>query len=115
MRALILEHPWRQFNSLLTIGIQRPAIPAGKHRDLRSWGRKPGSGWESSTAHRNVLRADLNLVEGWDALAEGRILWLPDSGTSQSGVGYNFGSFSDDLRDLTLNDQGIFVNLLGKW
>jgi hypothetical protein len=93
--------------------------------------RKAGSDWESSTAHLGVLRADLNIVNNWDALVEARMLWLPDTDTSQFGavaaiyrhlgenakigIGYNFGSFSDDLRDLTLNDQGIFVNLLGKW
>jgi len=29
------------------------------------------------------------------------------------GVGYNFGRFSDDLRDLTLDDDGVFLNLVG--
>nr|WP_234827237.1 hypothetical protein [Sinorhizobium meliloti] len=31
------------------------------------------------------------------------------------GVGYNFGRFSDDLRDLTLNDEGVFLNMVGKF
>lgn len=31
------------------------------------------------------------------------------------GVGYNFGIFSDDLRDLTYDDQGFFVNAIGKF
>ena len=30
------------------------------------------------------------------------------------GAGYNFGHFSDDLRDQTFDDRGIFINLLGK-
>jgi hypothetical protein len=30
-------------------------------------------------------------------------------------VGYNFGSFSDDLRDLTMDDYGIFINAVGKF
>jgi hypothetical protein len=25
------------------------------------------------------------------------------------GLGYNFGSFSDDLRDLTLDDEGVIL------
>jgi hypothetical protein len=29
------------------------------------------------------------------------------------GVGYNFGRFSGDLRDLTLDDEGVFLNVLG--
>jgi hypothetical protein len=31
------------------------------------------------------------------------------------GVGYNFGRFSDDLRDLTLDDEGVFFNAVGKF
>ena len=31
------------------------------------------------------------------------------------GVGYNFGRFSDDLTDLTLDDEGFFVNVVGKF
>ena len=31
------------------------------------------------------------------------------------GVGYNFGRFSDDLTDLTHDDQGLFVNFVAKF
>jgi hypothetical protein len=31
------------------------------------------------------------------------------------GVGYNFGSFSDDLTDMTYDDEGIFVNMIAKF
>jgi len=31
------------------------------------------------------------------------------------GVGWNFGRFSDDLRDLTQDDHGIFMNVIGKF
>jgi hypothetical protein len=31
------------------------------------------------------------------------------------GVGYNFGKFSDDLTDLTQDDQGLFLNLVAKF
>jgi len=30
-------------------------------------------------------------------------------------VAHNFGRFSDDLRDLTLDDKGVFVNAVGKF
>jgi hypothetical protein len=77
-----------------------------------------------------ILRTDYHVVKAWDAMAEARILWTPE-GTSQigfvaalyrdmgenfkMGVGYNFGSFSDDLRDFVQDDQGVFVNLVGKF
>ena len=31
------------------------------------------------------------------------------------GVGYNFTNFSDDLTDLSYDNQGAFVNVLGTW
>ena len=31
------------------------------------------------------------------------------------GVGYNLGRFSDDLSDLTYDDQGVFLNVIGKF
>jgi hypothetical protein len=31
------------------------------------------------------------------------------------GVGYNFGRFSDDLRDLKMDDRGVFLNMVGKF
>jgi hypothetical protein len=31
------------------------------------------------------------------------------------GLGYNFGRFSDNLADLTFDDQGVFLNVVGKW
>lgn len=29
------------------------------------------------------------------------------------GAGYNFGRFSDDLTDLSLDDKGMFINIIG--
>lgn len=93
--------------------------------------RTPGATWQSANAHLGILRADLHVVHNWDALVEGRALWQTESETVhyglvaavyrhlgdhvKMGVGYNFGAFSDDLRDLTLNDHGVFLNLLGEW
>ena len=72
-----------------------------------------------------------HVVSDWDALLEVRQLNLVDAGTSETsalgavykhlgdnlkvGVGYNFGSFSDDLTDLTYDDQGPFINLVAKF
>ena len=92
--------------------------------------RVSGADWERSSAHLGILRADVHIVHEWDALIEGRMLWSPTTDTTdygllvalyrqlgdnfKIGVGYNFGKFSDDLRDLTLDDQGVFLNIVGK-
>ncbi len=78
-----------------------------------------------------VINARYHLVHNWDFLVEGRVLDMPDNGTRdvgalaavyrhvneniKVGVGYNFGSFSDDLTDLVQDDQGAFVNLIAKF
>lgn len=88
-------------------------------------------GWQRSSAHLGILRTDLHIVKNWDAMLEGRVLHMPEAGTTdfgalvavyrhisdnfKVGVGYNFGRFSDDLRDLTLNDRGVFLNVIGKF
>lgn len=88
------------------------------------------SGWENANAHLGVVRADIHVVKKWDFLAEGRVLYTPSSETSDFGAlaavyrhfgnnikvggGYNFGSFSDDLRDQTYDDRGWFINIIGK-
>ncbi len=87
--------------------------------------------WQRSTAHLGILRSDIHVVKNWDILLEGRVLHMPEAGTTdygtlaavyhhlgdnfKVGAGYNFGQFSDDLRDLTLNDQGAFVNVIAKF
>ncbi len=93
--------------------------------------RDGSSGWQESSAHLAVLRADVNVVKNWDALIEGRVLWSPSADTAhyallgavyrhfgdnfKIGVGYNFGKFTDDLRDQSLNHSGIFINAIGKF
>jgi len=87
--------------------------------------------WQTSSAHLGILRADLHLIKSWDLLLEGRVLHMPQAETTdygalaalyrhvgnnfKVGVGYNFGRFSDDLRDLTLDDEGVFLNIVGKF
>ena len=78
-----------------------------------------------------VLNARYHLTNQWDVLLEGRVLEAPQAGISEIGalatvyrqvgqnvmvgLGYNFGSFSDDLNDLTQDDQGLFLNLVAKF
>ncbi|MDZ7824328.1 MAG: hypothetical protein U5K75_10025 [Ahrensia sp.] len=91
-----------------------------------------GSGvWQRSDAQLGILRADIHLLRNWDALLEGRALWSSSAQTinwgavvagyrqigdnMKLGVGYNFGRFSDDLLDQTFDDQGVFLNVVGKF
>jgi hypothetical protein len=93
--------------------------------------RDGSSGWVQSDAHLGVLRADLNIVHDWDALAEARLLWSPKQSTAdlgllvaayrhfgenfKLGIGYNFGRFTDDLRDQTYDHSGVFINAVGQF
>lgn len=84
-----------------------------------------------STAHLGIVRLDVTVLKNWDALFEGRVLYSPEAGqtdygalvavyrhlgnNAKIGVGYNFGRFSDDLTDLTHDDSGVFLNMIGKF
>ena len=108
----------------LTVGAKY-GVRIGEEKD-----RDPAAEWERSVVQLGILRADLHVVHDWDALIEARALWNAGAGTidmgllaavyrhvgdnMKVGVGYNFGAFSDDLRDLVHDDQGVFVNLIGK-
>ncbi|MDA8585346.1 hypothetical protein N9L47_03650 [Rhodobacteraceae bacterium] len=87
-----------------------------------------GTGWIDNDAFLAVANARYNLVHNWDVLVEARYLDLTDVGSSEAsalgavyrqfgnntqfGVGYNFGSFSDDLTDIEQDDRGIFLNVV---
>ena len=72
-----------------------------------------------------ILRADFHVLENWDVMAEARVLDVEDVDTLLGGVigvwrqvgkvrvgaGYSFSSFSDDITDLTHDDEGWFVNV----
>lgn len=78
-----------------------------------------------------VANARYHVGFKWDVLIEGRYFEATDAGFSdtgflaavyrhvgdhaQIGVGYNFGSFSDDLTDLTTDDGGAFVNIIAQF
>ncbi len=84
-----------------------------------------------SSAHLGIVRADLMVVRNWSLLLEGRAMYLPEHGeldfgalaaisrhindNLRVGVGYNFGRFSDDLRDLRYDHQGVFLNVTAKY
>lgn len=84
-----------------------------------------------SIAKLGIVRGDYHVVNNWDVFAEGRVLAMPKikqnnygfvagvyrhmNDNIKVGVGYNFGQFSDDISDLTLNDEGSFLNVIGKF
>jgi len=84
-----------------------------------------------SSAHLGVFRADVHVIKKWDVFAEARVLHTPEIDTTyygavagvyrhfgtnlKVGIGYNFGEFSDDVSDLSFDEQGIFLNVIGKF
>ncbi len=84
-----------------------------------------------SSAHLAIARLDYHVVDKWDLILEARALWLEEveqvnvgylagayyhlNDQIKIGLGYNFSRFSDDLTDLTLDDEGVFINLIGKF
>ena len=84
-----------------------------------------------SDAHIAIVRADYHVVKEWDVLLEGRMLSssLADNAqygalagvyrhigdNAKLGVGYNFSKFSDDLTDFEDDNDGFFINLVGKF
>jgi len=84
-----------------------------------------------SDAHIGVLRMDYHVIGEWDVLAEGRVLRSELAGDERLGAlvgvyrhiqdhvkvgaGYNFSKFSDDLTNFDNDNDGFFVNLLGKF
>jgi flagellar motor protein MotB len=84
-----------------------------------------------NAAQLAVARADWRFLKGWESLLELRMLNLPDLSQRRSGaltavyryfgehlkagVGYNFTDFSDDLTDLSYDNQGVFINVMGTW
>jgi hypothetical protein len=111
-------------NEIVTLGAKY-GLRVGATKD-----RAPGADWQSDLAQLGVVRLDIGIEKEWDALVEGRLLITGWSESTQLGVlaavykhmnenfkigvGYNFGSFSDDLRDVKADSHGIFVNVVGK-
>lgn len=88
------------------------------------------SGFTRNNATLGVLNLRYHAVHKWDFLLEARQLNAQDVGSQfgvlaaayrhfgnnlKVGVGYNAGSFSDDLADVTYDDKGIFLNIVGKF
>ena len=113
-----------------------------EYNERFEFGAKVGARLTDSAASRlqplaenNAILAVANMrwhvVSKWDALFEIRALDLQSSDQTEIGslaavyrhvsdnwklgIGYNFSEFSDDLTDLTLNDRGVFLNVVAKF
>lgn len=85
----------------------------------------------TSKAQLAVARVDFHVVKKWDGLLEARILdvdlaqdtkagflaaiYRHVGDNAKVGIGYNFTDFSDDLTDLSYNDDGLFLNIIAKF
>lgn len=83
-----------------------------------------------SEAGLAILRADLHIMNEWDAFMEGRYLTASLANDARTGSlfglhrhigdkmkiggGYSFSTFSDDLTDFENDSDGWFINLVGK-
>ncbi len=89
-----------------------------------------GFGFVSNNATLGVINMRYHAVHKWDFLLEARQLDAQDAGSQfgilaaayrhfgnnfKVGLGYNAGRFSDDLADVTYDDRGIFLNIIGKF
>ncbi|MEO1307183.1 MAG: TonB-dependent receptor, partial [Pseudomonadota bacterium] len=89
-----------------------------------------GNGFVSNNASLAVLDLRYHLTHKWDVLLEYRRLNAEDIGSDSGvlgavyrhignnakiGLGYNAGRFSDDLNDVTYDDRGVFLNVVGKF
>lgn len=78
-----------------------------------------------------VANARYHLLKDWDVLLEARHFEAIDADFSETGglaaaykqvgknltvgLGYNFTTFSDDLADLTYDDEGLFLNIVAAY
>ena len=84
-----------------------------------------------STASLAALRLDWHIVHKWDAFAETRFtrtdeadideasaligLYRHIGNNAKIGVGYEWGSVSDNLTNLDYDNEGLFINLIAKF
>lgn len=94
-------------------------------------GARAAGDFTDSTAHLAIIRADWHVVHKWDVLGELRYLYTAETRTRERGVlagiyrhvsnnakigmGYEWGSVSDDVADLDYDSSGLFLNIIAKF
>jgi hypothetical protein len=127
----LLEQESHVFSIEASYDITRAWTVGGKVGGRISETGFSGESRTSNDAYLAIINARYNLVHKWDILLEARHLNLVDAEASDTellgavyrsfgnnakvGVGYNFGDFSDDLTDLSQNDDGLFLNVIAKF
>lgn len=102
---------------------------AWRRGELRE--RRNGGDWYESDTRFAAIRTRYHIISNWDGLLEYRWLNVQEDDSTRHGllmsidrhignnfkvgVGYNFTDFSDDLRVLDYDNQGWFLNLVGKY
>ncbi len=87
--------------------------------------------YSGNTGMLATARLDWHLVHEWDLMAEGRYLQTKETNTDETGtlvgvyrhigenakigVGYEWGSVSDDLTNLDYENRGAFLNIIAKF
>ena len=93
-------------------------------------GRDEGD-WSATTVDFAAARARYHVTNAWNGLLEYRWLRVDEAGDERQGalagiyrqiggnlrvgVGYNFTDFSDDLTDLSYENRGWFIDLVGSY
>lgn len=93
--------------------------------------RDASAPWFDSRALFLAVRADYRVVKEWDVVLEARRLSVAETDDARTGglvavyrhlgdnvkigAGFNFTDFSDDLSDLSYDDRGFFLNVIGKF
>lgn len=130
------ERGTRQESHILSFDVEYDLSPKwtlGGKVGLRKSLSSPSEGvaFQQNDAGLAVLNARYHAVHNWDMLFEARHLEAKQASVSETsflgavyrhlgenakiGVGYNFGSFSDDLTDMSFNDEGAFLNVVAKF
>ncbi len=95
---------------------------------MEAW--RDAGDWYRTVKQLAVTRGCYLMTRVWDGLPEYRWLAVKEADDSRQGapvgvdrqvnnhvrvgVGYNFTDFNDDLTDLDYQNQGLFINILGK-
>ncbi|WP_068084622.1 hypothetical protein [Polycladidibacter stylochi] len=86
--------------------------------------------YKSNTAHLGIARLNWHVVNNWDVMSDGRLMYSEEDETLsfgavlgvyrhitknlKIGIGYEWGHVSEDMTELDYRSQGIFANMIVK-